>query len=111
MNERINTINVNSIVDCNLSSTIGSMSLHIDMNDTINVLITTITNRIIDKNVVNCFICSSCLELSLLMLINKKLRISMAMLIGHTYLLEHFPLLNVVFFSEFNVVYYQYSEE
>jgi len=111
MNERINTIVVNNIVDFNLSSTIGSMSLHIDMNDTINVLTITITNRIIDKNVVNFFICSYYLELSLLMLINNKLRISMAMLIGHTYLLEHFPLLNVVFFSEFNVVYYQYSEE
>ena len=111
MNERISTIAVNNIVDCNLSSIIGSMSLHIDINDTINVLITTIINRIIDKNVVNCFICSSCFELSLLILINNKLRISMAMLIVHTYLLEHFPLLNVVFFSEFNVVYYQYSEE
>lgn len=111
MNERINTIAVNNIVDCNLLIIIGSMSLHIDMNDTINVLITTITNRIIDKNFVNCFICLSCLEFLLLMLINNKLRISIAILIGYTYLPEHFLLLNVVFFSEFNVVYYQYSEE
>lgn len=57
----MNTIAVNNSVDCNLSSIIGSMSLHIDMNETTNVLTTTITNRIIDKNVVNCFICVFCL--------------------------------------------------